>query len=104
MAGFTAQEQALITKIQEARVDPSKSPGQGFSIDLLLAIFARIVTLRDFAAAQVVRNTDFSNKIASLDKRITSLEVNTELSNQLDTLNNRIIALEARVEALETTS
>lgn len=71
---FTPDEQQRINKILAAYYNPSVSGGDGFSPLLMVNLFQRIVTLRDFAAAQQVINAETQAKLRELEDRIKVLE------------------------------
>lgn len=76
MPNYTPGEIELITQIQGAITDPTKSPGSGFSVPLMLAIFARVVTLRDFATAQLAVNAQLAARVTTLETQISVLNGN----------------------------
>jgi len=95
MPGLTPQEQTRLDKLLEAIDDPTKSPGEGIGVQVLIYMFRKIVDLRDFAEEQVTFNEQAQNAIVALRQRCKALEDTKEL------LEADITSLKARVDLLE---
>jgi predicted component of type VI protein secretion system len=78
MPGLTPQEQVLVERIELAIDNPNEPPGEGFAPRLMVALFRRIVNLRDFAAAQAVRNAQVNEELVELRQLIVDLTTRVE--------------------------
>lgn len=101
MTGYTAQEIALIQQIQAAMANPDAPAGSGFSIELMLAVFARIVTLRDFQASQATTNNNLLTRVSTLEVAVALLQISVSLLQSSSATAQEVQDIQSTVTTLQ---
>lgn len=65
---LTQQEQNRLDKILAASTDPGALGGEGFSIQIMIYMFQKIVDLRDFALDQLDVNQQLRQRLRRLEE------------------------------------
>lgn len=70
MPGLTPDEQIRVNKVMASLSNPGYPVGDAFSMIVMIQLFMRVVTLRDFAAAQVATNQALAARISDLEQNV----------------------------------
>lgn len=74
MPGLTPDEQNRISRVIAGMSTPGYPVGDALSMQVMLALFMRVVTLRDFAAAQVNINQQLAARIQTLEREVLEVD------------------------------